>query len=90
MLSRQQVQKRPITAVDRKTSRTPDQVFLHQNRLFRVELTIQIFPQPAQDLFTIHPLHPRETRPPRWDAAHQNRGEAPRVPDRRWPAKETQ
>jgi hypothetical protein len=79
-LSGEQLEKGTVTAVRRVTTGATPQMFPDPRELFRPQLTVEILPEPAQNLFTFHSLNPHQARLTHRDAALQNRGEGLPVP----------
>ena len=76
----EQLEKSTVTSVRRVTTGAAPQMFPDRRELFRPQLTVEIFPEPAQNLFTFHSLNPHQARLTHRDAALQNRGEGLPVP----------
>jgi hypothetical protein len=75
------MEKSTITTVRGMTPGTAAQMQSNQIRLFRPELSVQIFPKAEEDLFTFHSLYPGRN-PSMPDTCEKNSRTAPAVPVR--------
>jgi hypothetical protein len=80
-LSGHQLEKVSVKAIGRIAAGTANQVLAHGYAIFLCQLPVEILPEPAQNLFTFHPLNPHETRRFHCDAALLNREGTRLVPD---------